>query len=55
MLWKTSLEPGAEVVAAPGQDLAPDENEAVQGGGAEGMWDPEEGADDGEDYDGVRF
>jgi hypothetical protein len=29
--WKESLEPGSQTVAGPGHDLAPDENDDVQG------------------------
>ena len=49
--WKTSIEPNGNICAAPNQDIAPDEDDTIQGGGA-GGWNPEEGGDD--DYDEVK-
>jgi hypothetical protein len=55
-LWKTSLEPGQDVVRGPGQDIAPDEVVNYQPTAAD-LWDPEgEGDDNGDEYEyEVRF
>ena len=54
-MWKTSLEPGQDVIRGPGQDIAPDEMVNDRSGAA-GVWDPEGAADDDDEYEyEVRF